>query len=166
MPEIISDSCVISNFAFSDSLSLLRTLYRGEAVITDFVEAEVMRGIQAGHLELTRIRDAVRDGWLATTALGAADERALFERLSVSLGLGEASSIAVAKIRGLVLACDDKTARREAGLLGVNLNGTLGILKKAVRQRLVGFDEGDRLLETMRRHGYYAAVRSLRDIPD
>jgi predicted nucleic acid-binding protein len=166
MPEIIFDCCVLSNFAFSDSPSLLRTLYRGEAVITDFVEAEVMRGIQAGHVELARIQDAVRSGWPATTTLGAADERSLFERVSVSLGLGEASSIAVAKIRGLVLACDDKTARREADLLGVNLTGTLGILKKAMRQGLASLDEGDRLLETMRIHGYYAAVKSLRDIPD
>ena len=166
MPEIVFDCCVISNFAFSDALSLLRTLCRGEAVITDFVEAEVLRGIQAGLHALERVRDAARGGWPATTALGTADERSLFVRLSESLGLGGASSIAVAKIRGLVLACDDKTARREAGLLGVKLTGTLGILRKAVQQKLFSYDEGDRLLEMMRAHGYYAAVKSLRDIPD
>jgi predicted nucleic acid-binding protein len=166
MPEIIFDGCVISNFALADSLSLLQPLFRSEAVITGFVEAEVMRGIQAGHLELTRIRDAVKDGWLGKTALAAGDESSLFERLSVSLGLGEASSIAVAKVRGLVLACDDKTARREAGLLGVRLTGTLGILKKAARKGLVGVDEGDRRLELMKAHGYHATINSLRDIPD
>ena len=166
MPEIVLDCCVVSNFAFSDSLSLLRALYRGEAVMTSFVEAEVIRGIQAGHLELARIRDAVRSGWLTAIGLAPPEESSLFERLSVSLGLGEASSIALAKTRGLVLACDDRAARREAGLIGVKLTGTIGIFKRAVRQRLVSLGDGDRRLEAMRAHGYYASVKSLRDIPD
>jgi predicted nucleic acid-binding protein len=56
--------------------------------------------------------------------------------------------------------------RREAGLLGVKLTGTTGILKRAVREKLVSPKPGDRLLEIMRAPGYYAGVSSLRDIPD
>ena len=115
---------------------------------------------------MARVWDAVKSGWLTALGLGAAEESSLFERLSVSLGLGEASSIAVAKIRGWALACDDKAARREAGLIGVKLTGTMGILKRAVRQGLVSPGDGDRRLEAMRAHGYYASVKSLRDIPD
>jgi predicted nucleic acid-binding protein len=166
MPEIVFDCCVISNFAFADSLSLFQALYGGRAVITGFVGAEIMRGVQAGHRELARVQDAVEAGRLAEISLGQGDERSLFERLSVSLGLGEASSIAVAKSRGLVFACDDKAARGEAALLGVKLTGTIGILKRAVREKLVSPKEGDRLLAAMRAHGYYAGARSLRDIPD
>ena len=166
MPEIVFDCCVISNFAFTDSLSLLQVVYGGRAVITGFVGAEIMRGIQAGHRELARVQDAVMAGWLAEISLGQGDEKSLFERLSVSLGLGEASSIAVAKSRGLVFACDDKAARREAFLLGVKLTGTIGILKRAVREKLVSPKAGDLLLEAMRAHGYYAGIRSLRDVPD
>ncbi len=166
MPEIVFDCCVLSNFAFADSLFLLQALYGGRAVITDFVGAEIMRGVQAGHRELARVQDAVKAGRFAEVSLGRGNERALFERLSVSLGLGEASSIAVAKSRMLTFACDDKAARREAGLLGVKLTGTIGILKRAAREKLVSPKAGDRLLEIMRAHGYYAAVRSLRDIPD
>jgi predicted nucleic acid-binding protein len=166
MPEIVFDCCVLSNFAFADSLSLLQVLYGGRAVMTGFVGAEIMRGVQAGHRELARVQDAVKAGRLAEVSLGQGDERSLFERLSVSLGLGEASSIAVAKSTRLVFACDDKAARREAGLLGVKLTGTIGILKRAVREKLVSPKAGDRLLAVMRAHGYYAGVRSLRDIPD
>ena len=166
MPEIVFDCCVISNFAFADSLPLLQALYGGRAVITGFVGAEIMKGVQAGHLERVRVQNAVKAGWLTEISPGQDNERSLFERLSVSLGLGEASSIAVAKTRMLVFACDDKAARREAGLLGVKLTGTIGILKRAVREKLVSPKEGDRLLEIMRAHGYYAGVRSLRDIPD
>jgi len=158
MPEIVFDCCVISNLAFADSLSLLQVLYGGRAVITGFVEAEIMRGVQAGHRELARVQDAVKAGWLAEISLGQGPERALFERLSVSLGLGEASSIAVAKSSRLVFACDDKAARREAALLGVNLTGTIGILKKAVREKLVGPEEDafwlPRFVPQLRRWGW------------
>jgi predicted nucleic acid-binding protein len=56
--------------------------------------------------------------------------------LSISLGLGEASSLAVAACRGFRFASDDQAARREAGRLGVGLTGTIGILAKAVRLRI------------------------------
>ena len=71
-----------------------------------------MKGVQAGHRELARVKDAVKAGRLAEVSLGQGDERSLFERLSVSLGLGEASSIAVAKSRRLV---SPATIRRRGG---------------------------------------------------
>ena len=36
--------------------------------------------------------------------------------------------------------------------MGVNLTGTIGILKKAVRKRLVSLKDGDRLIEVMKVH--------------
>jgi predicted nucleic acid-binding protein len=82
----------------------------------------------------------------------------------VSLGWGEASSIAVAKVRGLIFACDDKVARREASLLGVRLTGTLGILKKALRKKILSLKEADQILNTMIAHGFYSPVRSIKEI--
>ena len=64
----------------------------------------------------------------------------------MSPGLGEVSSIAAAKSKGFVFASDDKTAGREAGLLEVKLPGTAGILKKAVRHRIITLSEDDRIL--------------------
>ncbi len=48
MPEIVLDCCVVSNFALAGELEILEALYKDKAYITDFVAAEVMRGIQAG----------------------------------------------------------------------------------------------------------------------
>jgi len=164
MPEIICDCCNISNFALSDSLSLLKCLYSGSVYITDFVSAEIMRGVQRGHKDLTRIQNSVKEGWIKEAVLSTQEEKSLFETLSVSLGLGEASSIAVAKTRGFHFASDDKAARREAELLDINLTGTLGLLKRAVLNKSIGLKDGDLILTEMISKGFYSSVGSLKEI--
>ena len=164
MPEIIFDNCVLSNFAISDSLNIIKTLYADKAYITDFASAENLRGILKGYKGLIMIREAVRNGWLKEMTLKGKKEKALFESLSVSLGFGEASSIAVAKTREFVFACDDKVARREASLLGVKLTGTIGILIRAVRKNIVNSKQADEILNRMIAYGFYSPVNSIEEI--
>jgi predicted nucleic acid-binding protein len=161
MPEVLFDCCCISNFALSQSLSILKKLYSGSAYITGFVSAEIMRGIQRGHKDLWELKSSLLDGWLREISLSSKEEKSLFETLSISLGFGEASSIAAAKKRAMVFASDDKTARRDAGLLGVKLTGTLGILYKAAEKKIISFDQGNQILGKMIDKGFYTAVRSL-----
>jgi predicted nucleic acid-binding protein len=163
MPEIIFDCCSISNFALSDSLFILKNLYSESAFITNFVSAEIMRGIQGEHKDLMKVQEALREGWLREAVLSSKNEKSLYEMLSVSLGLGEASSIAVAKSRGFIFACDDRAARREAGLLDVKLTGTLGILKKAVKQKTINLNKGNIILAKMIESGFYSPVKSLKE---
>lgn len=163
-PEIILDCCVLSNFALSGSLAIIKSLYENAASITDFVSAEIMRGIQKGHADLEKNQEALRDGWLKETTLESKEEKDLFRSISVPLGLGEASSIAVAKVRGFVFACDDRTARREAQLMRIKLTGTLGILNKAVRMKVITLKNGDLILKRMTEHGFHSPVRSLKEI--
>lgn len=164
MPEIIFDCCCLSNFALSDSLFILENLFRKSAFITNFVSAEIMRGIQQGHRDLVKVQEALREGWLKEAVLATKKEKSLYESLSVSLGIGEASSIALAKERRFIFASDDRAARREAGLLDVKLTGTLGILKKAVRNKKIDLKEGDLLLARMKEKGFYSSVSSLKEI--
>lgn len=164
MPEVVFDCCCLSNFALSGSLAILKRLYGHSAFITDFVSAEIMRGIQSGYKDLGNIREAVKEGWLKELVLKSKEEKSLFETLSISLGLGEASSIAIANTRGLLFACDDKAARREAGRMGVRLSGTLGILKRAINDKVIELKEGNLILAKMKAYGFYSSVRSLEDI--
>ncbi len=164
MPEIIFDCCCISNFVLSESLFILENFYSQSAYITNFVLAEIMKGIQLGHKDLMKVREALGKRWLKEVVLRSKKEKSLYETLSVSLGLGEASSIAAAKMRGYIFACDDRAARREAGLLDVRLIGTVGILSKAVRQRAINLSEGNRILTKMVHTGFYSPVKSLKEI--
>jgi predicted nucleic acid-binding protein len=161
MPDIIFDCCVVSNFAISGALRVIRDLYGSSAWITGFVAAEILRGIQSGHGDLKSMPEAVRAGWLTQTDLNSPEERELFASLSVSLGLGEASSIAVAKCRGYRLASDDWAARREARALGIKLTGTIGILRRAVELRFCDLRTASRYLEKMVAAGFYSPGKSL-----
>jgi predicted nucleic acid-binding protein len=164
MPEIIFDNCVLSNFAVSEALEVLKTLYPNTAHITEFVAAENMKGIAQGHNGLVAIRQALRDGWITEITLKGKAEKRLFESLSMSLGLGEASSMAAAKARSFVFACDDRMARKESELLGIKLTGTIGILVRAVRNKAVNGKKADEILTTMIRHGFYSPVASIREL--
>ncbi|MBA4348370.1 MAG: hypothetical protein C0415_00050 [Thermodesulfovibrio sp.] len=161
MPKIVFDNCVLSNFALSNSLHIIKKLYHNNSYATDFVAAENIRGVLKGHSRLLKIRDAIKEGWLKEIAMEGVKERALFESLSVSLGFGEASSIAVAKARGWVFACDDRAARREAVLLQVKLTGTIGILIKAVNKRIINSDKGNEILRLMIKNGFHSPINSL-----
>lgn len=164
MPELIFDNCVLSNFALSKSLYIVKKLYINRIYITDFVAAENMRGILKGHPGLADIREAVKGGWLKELHLDRAEEQGLFEALSVSMGWGEASCIAIAKARRFVFACDDRAARREAAILGIKLTGTIGILVKAIRRKIIDRKQADGILALMIKQGFYSPVSSLRDI--
>jgi len=166
MPEVIFDCSSLSNFALSDSLFILENLYKNSAFITHLELAEIITGIQQGHSDLRGIRKALRHGWLKEVVLESAKEKSLYEVLSVSLGHGEASSIAVAKDRGFIFACDDRAARRESGLLRVKLTGTLGILKKAVKRQIVNPGKGQIILEKMIKTGFYSLIKSLDEKKD
>lgn len=164
MPDIVFDSCVLSNFALSDSLHIVKKLYGDSSYITDFVSAENLRGILKGYSGLLKVSEAIKEGWLKEITLSGTKEKALFESLSVSLGFGEASSIAVAKTRGYVFACDDRVARREADLLGVKLTGTIGILVKSVKKKMIKGKESDAILNRMVENGFYSPISSIRDM--
>lgn len=161
MPEILFDCCVISNFALAGALNVFEDLYSGSAMITDFVAAEILRGIQSGNAELSGIPAAVQAGWLREIGLGSTEEKRFFESLSISLGLGEASSLAVAHLRGYRFASDDLAARREAWALGIKLTGTIGILRKAFELGVCDRRSADRYLKRMIERGFYSPVRSV-----
>lgn len=164
MPEILFDCCVLSNLALTDSFHIIKKLYANSSYVTNFVMAENLRGILGGHNKLVRVNEAIKEGWIREIALTGEKEKALFETLSVSLGFGEASSIAVAKTRGYVFACDDRAARREADLLGVKLTGTIGIIIKAVKKKVISSQEADVILNQMIANGFYSPVKSIKDI--
>ncbi len=164
MPEVIFDCCVLSNFAISDTLWIIEKLYSSKAHLTDLVKVEVIRGIQNRHDKLEAINIAVKNGWIKEVFVKRKSEKQLFEKLSVSLGAGEASSIAVAKARGIVFASDDKAARTEAELLGVPLTGTIGILLKASKKKIISLQQSNQILKAMIRNGFYCPTKSLSDI--
>lgn len=58
----------------------------------------------------------------------------LFNHLNLSLGLGESETIALAtELQADLVILDDLAARKAASNLGLNVKGTLGIIKKLTK---------------------------------
>ncbi len=75
------------------------------------------------------------------------------DNLSSRLGVGETSSVMLAKKLKCPVMIDDKNARRFAAANAVPVIGSVGMLVIARRNRLIG-SVGD-CLSLLREHGYY-----------
>lgn len=159
MPDVIFDTMVISNFTKAGQLELLRNIYPATACCSGFVVAEVLRGLRQGHSDLDQLVQLLADGWPRQDDLSTPAERRQYARISVSLGDGESSCLALAAERGYVFACDDRLARSEAVRLGIPLTGTIGILIKAVRIGLIDLKKANTVLKRMVAAGFYAPVK-------
>jgi predicted nucleic acid-binding protein len=158
MPDIIFDTMVISNFAKAGQLDLLQAMYPDNACCTGFVVAEVLRGFRQGHSDLGELVRRLSDGWPRQEELTTPVERRLYASISVSLGDGESSCLALAAERRYVFACDDRLARSEAVRLEIKLTGTVGILIKAVRSGVVDLKKASAILKRMINDGGYSPV--------
>lgn len=167
MPDVIFDTNVLSNFVLAGQLGLLRESYPDNACCTGFVVSEILRGLRQGHLGLEPLSHSIAADWPRQEDVATPAERQLYALLSISLGDGESSCLALAVHRGYVFACDDRLARNEAARLGVHLTGTVGILIKAVRIGAIGLKEANTILQKMVTAGFYAPVKLItREIVD
>ncbi len=161
MPDVIFDTMVISNFAKTGQLDLLRTLYSDNACCSGFVVAEVLRVFRQGHADLENLVKLLEEGWPRQEDLLTPTERRLYASISISLGDGESSCLALAVQRGFVFACDDRLARSEAVRLSIPLTGTIGILIKAVRISIIDIKKANTILKRMIQAGFYSPVAKI-----
>jgi len=73
-------------------------------------------------------------------------------------GRGEAGTVAVAFEGGFRAVLDDLPARNVAGLHGVEITGTIGILARMARDEQVTLDEAWRIFNQMRDLGFRSAI--------
>ena len=167
-PSLVFDATVLSNFALIDHVPLLGLRYRERACTTLMVVEEMQRGLETGYLHLHAIEAALAypwaSGWLSVVPLEPVHEQPLYVDLSSSLGAGEASCLAVAVSRRLILATDDLAARREASRRGVRLTGTVGILISMVRAGDLQLAQANGLLSQMIAFRFRAPVDHLDEL--
>ncbi len=161
----IANTTVLSNFAATGSLDLLRLVYTQVYISTD-VYAEIEDGVLAGYTYLADVAGHVQPpsatGWIMLTSLATPDEIARMAALPTRLHRGEASSLAIAAQRGWLFLTDDRSARTVAQALGVSISGTLGCLLRGVKQDVLHIDDANQRLAMMIAEGYHAPVDDLR----
>ena len=135
MPEVISNTSCLIALSNIDNLDILRSIY-DTITITDIVAAEF-----GEKLPYWIIVDPVTD-------LGKA------ELINAVLDPGKASSIALALEKSdPLLILDDGKARHFANALNLKLTGTLGILVKAYKTKII--PDLPLMLSELRQNGFY-----------
>jgi predicted nucleic acid-binding protein len=164
MPEKkwVFNTVTLSNFPLSDSAFILKKRYNRQAIITSQVYDEISSGI-SGNSRLKSIDDLIKQKILRLHALSI-QERNIYIELIGHLGKGEASCIAAAKVQSLIVATDDRTARKQCSQMGILVTGTIGILKASLLDDHLTIEQADEILTKMIQNGFYSPVRSMHDI--
>lgn len=159
----VFDAVVLSNFALASRLDVMVAGYKGVGGITTEVLDEIAQGVATGYEQLGAVVEMVGRGRLRQVTL-TQDERQLYTSLRRGLGSGEASCVAVVKSRGGVVATDDRAARARCASMGIDVTGTVGILKAACMRGRLSAAQADHILMSMIASGFYAPVRSISDL--
>ncbi|WP_156916202.1 PIN domain-containing protein [Thermocrinis ruber] len=145
MSEIrfIVDSSTLSNFARAGYLNLLKTIFHAGLLTTSDVIEEIERGSEKDP-ELRMVLNEL-NLWLKVVDELTEEEQSLIRNLRITHEEFEdgadASLLAVAKERSLVLITDDKYLKKVAEQEGVKVDGTVEILEEAINRGLIRSEE-------------------------
>ena len=164
MPERqwVFDTVSLSNFLLADSVFLLEIRYKQKAVITSQVYDEISAGV-AKYPKLKPINDLITNNIFKLYTL-TQKEHELYSELIGHLGKGEASCIAIAKEKSVIVVTDDRTARRQCAQMNILVTGTLGILKASLLDNQISLNQANEILLKMINFGFYSPVRRMGDI--
>ena len=151
---VLLDNTVLTNFALVGQDNLPLRLWSDAARTTTTAYGEYLAGVATGILPADAWRDLIQ------ITLDE-EEDAFASRLTVRLGAGERSCLAVAVSRSGALASDDLPARQWAREHGIEVTGTIGILLACVRQGYLAPNQANALLTAMIVAGYRSPVESL-----
>jgi predicted nucleic acid-binding protein len=142
--DVVVDTSVLINFLNVDRLDLLASHPRYRFLVTEHVRREITEHYPH---QISRLTDALASGALTEIAVDSLPELSTFAELSVSgrLGLGECAAIAAAKHRGLMLAIDDKQAKKAAHKLCKphTIVDTVELMVLFLKENLIGVTQAD-----------------------
>ena len=163
-PDRFFDTVTLSNFVLSGAFGLLLDRYGPFLRVTEQVRAELAAGRARGYPELEAVERALATGSIVPTEPMTTPESELFVDLLHALGSGEASCIALARLRDGIVATDDRTARSYCADWNIPVTGSIGILKALCIDNAVSSKEADAILERMVVAGFYSPVRRISDL--
>jgi predicted nucleic acid-binding protein len=153
---VLLDTTILTNFARVGLTQLMTELWGEQVCTTVRALDEYQVGVGTAGLpplawkQLRLIKLSPEEELVAST---------LFPRL----GLGERTRtcLAVAVVRGSMLATDDKPARHAAKQHSIQVIGSIGILRSCAKHGILSKSEAQVSLEKMIAAGYYSPVLKL-----
>lgn len=143
---ILLDNTALSAFAHIDRLDIPSKLF-GEAFISESVYYEGVLKAKKSE-RVGKIEKCLEEG-LIKVIKPVKDDIKFAKELPATLGLGERYTIAMGISKKCLVATDDLKPRKIAKGLGLDIIGTLGILRLAYKRNLIDKDDLRRSVEML-----------------
>ena len=160
---VVSDTTLIINLIHAGMLCLLGAIPGYFFVVPEEVVEEVTYPDQAQSL-----LDALEQGWLASESITDPREIELYTYFRAFLGKGEAACLALAEMRGWLIATDDerkgfpRIVEERIGK-GMLIN-TPGLFVLAIRAGNLSIEKADSAKAVLEKHRFRMKFKSFREI--
>jgi len=145
---IVSNTSPLVWLAKIGRITLLKKLF-GEVIIPEEVYKEaVERGLQEGFSDALAIKECVEQGWIKISKLNESEIK-LCEKMmehAFEIHFGEAQAIILARKINALLLMDESSGRAFAETLGLKVKGTLYVVMKALRGKLLDRTEAKEMV--------------------
>jgi len=149
---IISNASPIIYLSKIGQLKLLKNIFKFVIIPYEVYEETVVKGKEKGFQDALFIENAIREGWLKIKKIKIKKELIKF---APELELGEIAVMELAKkLKPKMLLIDDATARTIAESFGFNVKGTIYVILKAFKQRLINRKEAFTLISKLATAGF------------
>jgi len=149
---VVLDNTVLSNFAIARQAGMLFKLWQAP-----MTTVEALREYQAS-VDLGKLPAGA---WRRLAVVDLVEEERQLAEQHLDLGAGERTCLAVAALRGALLATDDRKARRTARELSIPVTGSPGILVLSVDAGVSTLEGANRIQQEMIRSGFFSPVSEL-----
>ncbi len=162
MNAAITDTCCLINLYASRRLSIITRAALKKMLVPKIVLAEALYIRQPSDdnpdqlvpVEIN-LQLVINDGVIELTEFTGDDELARFVELARIIDDGEAACLAIASVRGLMLATDDRRAIPVAADLGVPIMTTPELLKLWIERTAPDANEVADVIRCMERYGRF-----------
>jgi len=123
-----------------------------------YVEA-VEEGLKQNYLDAQEAKKAIDEGWIRVETADEKDVEAVAraeEKLGIRLGMGERQAISLTRsLKVKIILTDDEDAAHVSRILRLKPRGTLYILLKAARNKILTKDQIIEVLDKMLEDGFW-----------
>lgn len=135
---------------------LLKKLF-GEVIIPEEVYREaVEKGLKEGFSDALAIKECAEQGWITISKLNENEIKLCGKMMehAFEVHIGEAQAIILARKIDMLLLMDESSGRAFAETLGLKVKGTLYVIMKALREKLLDKAEAKEIVLTLVSKGF------------
>lgn len=146
---IVTNSTVLIFLSKLHKLDWLKLFYRKVLIPQAVYNEVVIEGKKHNHLDYLEVERAISDGWIGVEKIIP-----LSILMGIGIDQGELEAISLAHKKKCDILLDQDHARAAAQIVHLQPHGTLFILLKALKKKLISYSECMVLLEQLISHGF------------